>query len=35
MANIKFIKVRVGSTFPTTGIIEGAIYFDETQNRLN
>ena len=34
MANVKFIKVRVGSTFPTTGIIEGAIYFDENTKQI-
>lgn len=34
MANVKFIKVKVGSTFPTTGIIEGAIYFDENTKQI-
>lgn len=34
MANVKFIKVKSGSTFPTTGIIEGAIYFDENAKQI-
>ena len=34
MANVKFIKVKEGATFPTTGIIEGAIYFDENTKQI-
>ena len=34
MVNVKFIKIKVGSTFPTTGIIEGAIYFDENTKQI-